>query len=258
MGPSDVEVLAEAISNGPGLDRVAAIIAQTDRSAPPVESIINTLDDLIDGIGDKSPAGLLRHVFSTLGFAGNMNRYYQPSNSLFHRVLETRMGNPLSLSVVAVELSRRIGGNMQVVGFPGHVLIGDAEHPTRWFDPFLGGAGMDLAGCRSLLARMRPGDVFRPAMVQPSTRADVAERMLNNLDVAYRQSGEIGRLANVAEFRLALPSAGDGERRQLAHVLIAAGRVFRAAEVLEQLSASDPANGEEYNAIRQRLLAQRN
>jgi regulator of sirC expression with transglutaminase-like and TPR domain len=250
--------LRQAIADNSRLDRTAAVIATVDPSAPPVDDIIAELDQLADGIVDPSPAALLRYVFSTLGFAGNMNRYYQPSNSLLHRVLDTRMGNPLSLSIVTVELSRRAGGTLRVVGFPGHVLIGDDDHPSRWFDPFLGGAGMDLAGCRSLLARMRPGEVFHPSMVRPSTVGELAERILNNLDVAYRQSGQISRLADVAELRLGLPSAGHGERRQLAHMLIAAGRVFQAADVLAELAEADPANGEEYDAIRQRLLAQRN
>ncbi|MDH3295499.1 MAG: transglutaminase-like domain-containing protein, partial [Acidimicrobiia bacterium] len=118
--------------------------------------MIGSLDELASGASDGSTTGLLRYVFSTLGFAGNIDRYYLPSNSLLHRVLDTRLGNPLSLSIITSELSRRLGGRMCVVGFPGHVLIGDdEEHPTRWFDPFLGGAGMDLAGCRSLLARRR-------------------------------------------------------------------------------------------------------
>ena len=205
MQPGDVDQLRSALTTDGALDRVSAAIAQVDPNAPPLDDIVAELDRLAAGITDTSPQGLLKYVFGTLSFVGNQQRYYLPANSLIHRVLETRMGNPLSLSIVAVELSRRVGGTMTVIGFPGHVLIGEDDHPSRWFDPFLGGAPMDLAGCRSLLARMRPGEAFHPAMVRPSTGEETAARILNNLDVAYRQSGDLARLADVGEMRLGLP-----------------------------------------------------
>ncbi|MDH5520711.1 MAG: hypothetical protein OEZ14_09280, partial [Acidimicrobiia bacterium] len=107
-------------------------------------------------------------------------------------------------------------------------------------------------------ARMRPGDAFHPSMVRPATTVEVAQRILNNLDVAYRHSGDVSRLLAVLELRLGLPTAGPGERRQLAHTLIAAGRPFRAVAVLDELIAEDPDNGDDYLRIRQRLLATAN
>ena len=259
MGACNPEELANAITHGAGrLDRIAAVIAGCDPAAPPPSEIMASLDALAVGLDGNSPTAVIRHVFDGLGFLGNTTHYYHPSNSLIHQVLKRRIGNPLSLAVVAAELSRRVDGTLTVVGFPGHVLIGDDEHPTRWFDPFLGGAPLDLAGCRSLLARMRPGDAFHPSMVRPATTVEVAQRILNNLDVAYRHSGDVSRLLAVLELRLGLPTAGPGERRQLAHTLIAAGRPFRAVAVLDELIAEDPDNGDDYLRIRQRLLATAN
>lgn len=259
MGASDPDDLAKAISEGAGrLDRIAAVIAGCDPGAPSPSEIMASLDALSAGLDGNSPSVIIRHVFDGLGFLGNTTNYYHPSNSLIHRVLERRIGNPLSLAIVAAELSRRVGGTLTVVGFPGHVLIGDDEHPSRWFDPFLGGAPLDLAGCRSLLARMRPGEAFHPSMVRPATAVEVAQRTLNNLDVAYRQTGDVARLLSVLELRLGLPTAGAGEQRQLAHTLIAAGRPFRAIAVLDDLINNDPDNAEDYLRIRQRLLASGN
>ena len=102
------------------------------------------------------------------------------------------------------------------------------------------------------------GEAFHPSMVSPASLSDVATRILNNLDIAYRRTGDLARLVDIAELRLALPESGDGERRQLAHMLIAAGRPFRAVEVLTELSESDPENAEEYEQIRHRLIAHRN
>lgn len=252
------EALTRAlVDDDPRLDLIAAAIAGADSSAPSIDELVAELDELASG-APPSAGGLIRHVFANLGFTGNTSRYYHPSNSLLHKVLHRRIGNPLSLATVAAEISRRAGGTLCVVGFPGHVLIGDDAHPSSWYDPFLGGDPMDLAGCRSLLARMRPGEAFHPAMVRQASKYEVAQRMLNNLDVAWRQTGDISRLVSVMELRLAFPDAGSGERRQLAHTLIAAGRPFRAAQVLEELTAIDPDNGEEYQRIRHRLLAHAN
>ncbi len=259
MGVTDPDALAEAIKSGQGrLDRVAAVIAGCDPAAPPPGQIMGTLDLMSRGLSGSSPTAVVRHVFDGLGFCGNTTRYYHPSNSLIHHVLSRRIGNPLSLAIVAVEISRRVDGTLTVVCFPGHVLIGDDEHPSRWFDPFLGGAPLDLAGCRSLLARMRPGEAFHPSMVRPATTVEVAQRILNNLELAYRQTGDVGRLLSVLELRLGLPTAGSGERRQLAHTLIAAGRPFRAAAVLSDLVAMDPDNAEEYLQVKNRLQANAN
>ncbi len=256
VNPDD---LAKALADGEGrLDRLAAVIAGCDPSAPEPGEIMGSLDALTEGLRANSPTAVIRHVFDGLGFLGNSTHYYHPSNSLIHHVLERRIGNPLSLAIVAAELSRRVDGTLTVVSFPGHVLIGDDEHPSRWFDPFLGGSPLDLAGCRSLLARMRPGEAFHPSMVRSATAVEVASRILNNLDVAYRQTGDVGRLLAVLELRLGLPTSGPGERRQLAHTLIAAGRPFRAAAVLNDLVASDPDNAEDYLRIKQRLQASAN
>lgn len=259
MGTADPEDLAQAIADGAGrLDRIAAVIAGCDPAAPSPSEIMGSFDALATGLEGNSPTAVVRHVFDRLGFLGNTSHYYHPSNSLIHHVLKRRIGNPLSLAIVATELSRRVDGTLTVVGFPGHVLIGDDEHPSRWFDPFLGGAPLDLAGCRSLLARMRPGETFHPSMVRPATTVEITQRILNNLDVAFRHVGDVSRLLTVLELRLGLPTSGPGERRQLAHTLIAAGRPFRAVEVLDDLITCDPDNGEDYLRIRRRLQASAN
>jgi len=259
MTSSDARELATALSsNEDRLDVIAAIIARCGGPAPEVAEIVGSFDELSAAAPSADPLAIVRYVFGTLGFTGDMGNYYHPDNSLIHRVLGRRVGNPISLAIVATEVSRRVGGRLRVVGFPGHVLVGDSDSPQRWFDPFLGGAMLDLAGCRSLLARMRPGETFDESMVVPSSAAEVAHRVLNNLDVAFRQAGELSRLVAVLELRLGLSESGAGERRQLAHTLIATGRYARAATVLRDLETMDPANQEEYRAIIQRLDANQN
>lgn len=67
---------------------------------------------------------LLNHFFyRELGFAGNVNNYYDPDNSYLHRVIDTRRGIPISLAVLYMELAQQIGLNIKGISFPGHFLM---------------------------------------------------------------------------------------------------------------------------------------
>ena len=66
---------------------------------------------------------LNRFFFQELGFAGNVNDYYDPDNSYLHRVLATRRGIPITLAVVYIELATQVGLTARGVSFPGHFLI---------------------------------------------------------------------------------------------------------------------------------------
>ncbi len=67
---------------------------------------------------------LLNNFFyQELGFAGNLNDYYNPDNSYLHRVLDSRRGIPISLAVIYMELAQQIGLNVRGVSFPGHFLM---------------------------------------------------------------------------------------------------------------------------------------
>lgn len=255
------------------LDLVLAHIAAVDPSREDtgtelVEEVVAAFDQLADdavragivGNQDGSPdaATLVAHVFQTLGFVGNTSRYYDPDNSLIHRVLARRRGIPLSLAVVAAEVSRRVGGRLTVVGFPGHVLVGDELTPGHWFDPFAAGAAVDQERLRTLLATFHPGADLRPEMTLPMSAGDVAARTLNNLAGAYRQLGMLSRMVDVYTFRCHLESATVGDQLQLAGALAATGRYHRAANWFELLRELDPDNAASHRAMAARFAAHRN
>ena len=62
-------------------------------------------------------------VFDELGFRGDDRDYYDPRNSYLNDVLDRRLGNPISLAVVQIELAQRLGLPLQGVSFPGHFLV---------------------------------------------------------------------------------------------------------------------------------------
>ena len=112
------------------------------------------LDELARRCPTPTFDGMRAYLFQTLGFRGNTRDYGDPENSFLDSVLERRVGIPISLAVVMMEVGRRIGAPVHGVGMPGHFLVMDAAREGVWCDPFHGGALYDLDGCRRLFARV--------------------------------------------------------------------------------------------------------
>ena len=128
------------------------------------------------------------------GFAGDRERYDHPDNSMLDRVLTTRRGLPILLSVVYMETARRAGIPLAGVGLPGHYVVGHfGADPPLLLDPFAGG----------LAAQAGPG-VPREA-VRPWSNQETALRILNNLVVALSARADFTRAIRAAELRLMLP-----------------------------------------------------
>jgi regulator of sirC expression with transglutaminase-like and TPR domain len=135
---------------------------------------------------------LNRLFYGEESFSGNRTRYDDFRNSLLNVVLERRIGIPISLAVVYMEVARRAGLDVFGVSFPGHFLLrvpGGASGAARQaviLDPFDGGSEVDERACRALLSR-QAGDrtPFTTAMLEPCTTHELIARMLNNLKRAY-------------------------------------------------------------------------
>ena len=245
------------------LDRVLATIAELAPDPPAVDDMLGALDALAGLVvqrttESRSAEHLLAEVFGSLGFAGDRTGYHRPESSYLHRVLERRRGIPLSLAVVTVEIGRRVGVQLDVVGMPGHVLVCERPSTERWFDPFDGGRELALDDCRALFGRFHPVDRFERSLLDPIDARQVASRALANLKVAHRNTGDRSGLIEVATVAAALPWAPDGEHLDLAKILVEAGRTEPAADILEALIQRAPARAKDLRAAVTRLRAHRN
>ena len=93
-------------------------------------------------------------LFGALGFRGNTDDYYDPRNSFLSEVLARKVGIPISLSVLYLEVARRLGIPAAGVAFPGHFLVRvDQAREPLILDPFGGGAALDRSALETLLAR---------------------------------------------------------------------------------------------------------
>lgn len=217
------------------------------------------LDELASGLsGSASCDDVIDYVFGVLAFHGNRHQYYEPDNSIIQRVIETRRGVPISLAVVAIEIGIRADVVLSPIGMPGHFLLGDGYSPERFFDPFMGGRQLDVAGCRRIFEHLMPTSVFDTTMLRPVDATSIAARVLQNLRVVYLRQGDVARLASVLQLRVELDGASNDERLEYSKVLGALGRSDQAAEQLEQLAVLDPERAEKYLKAACRHHARRN
>jgi regulator of sirC expression with transglutaminase-like and TPR domain len=127
------------------------------------------------------------YMFDELGFAGNVADYYNPANSCLNNVLTDRTGIPITLSVVYMELSRRLDRTVFGIGLPGHFLVQyyDDEF-TALVDPFHAGRVLCEQECFDLARQVTGMDVSRNAdVLRPVSKRHIVLRMLNNLRAAY-------------------------------------------------------------------------
>jgi regulator of sirC expression with transglutaminase-like and TPR domain len=191
------------------------------------------LDELAAGVPEPSVEALRAHLYADLGFTGDAATYYDARNSMLPDVIDRRLGIPLSLAALTLEVGRRCGVGLEGIGMPGHFLVRPAGQSERYLDPFHGGAWIDEAGCRALFELSGPGVAWDPRFLRPDPPWSMVGRTLNNLAGAYRRVGDRTSLCWVLSLRLLVPGATVSERRELGLLLGASGRFAEGAAILE-------------------------
>ena len=179
------------------------------------------------GLGPCEVVGALnRYLFEECGFRGNREAYYDPRNSFLNEVLDRRLGIPITLSLLYIEVGRRAGLPLVGIGFPGHFLVGcDAPEGRLLIDPFDGGRLLTELDCIAILTRLhgRPVPLARHYLAPIGPRAFLV-RMLANLKSIYLEREDYCRaLAAVERILLLTPDAWEERRdRGLIHLKLQA------------------------------------
>jgi regulator of sirC expression with transglutaminase-like and TPR domain len=218
---------------GPNLDVGALAIAAGANPDLDVDRWLRELDRLAEGV--DSLETLIRRLFVEEGFAGNATHYFDPRNSLLDQVLERKLGIPITLSVVCMEVGRRAGVPLEGIGMPGHFLLRPLA-TGHYLNAFDGGTLLDLAGCEALFrASTRAGSQiqFGPHLLTTTPRRTILARILQNLRVVYARLGDAADLEWVLRMRLALPGVGADELIELGRTLGLQGRFLEGARFLE-------------------------
>jgi regulator of sirC expression with transglutaminase-like and TPR domain len=100
------------------------------------------------GASSEAPMAAMRVIntllFEELGFTGNTGDYYDPRNSYVNDVFERKLGIPISLAVIQLDLARRLGLPLEGVSFPGHFLVRlPVDGGLLVLDPFHKGRSLD-------------------------------------------------------------------------------------------------------------------
>jgi len=121
------------------------------------------------------------------GLRGNADDYNDPRNSYLNEVLTRRLGIPISLSVIYVEIAQRLHIPAYGISLPGHFIVGIGESGQHWYlDPFHGGGRISVTDCARLVqANTGYHGSFDMQWLQPALQADILARMLTNLRVIY-------------------------------------------------------------------------
>lgn len=184
------------------LDAMAALIGASFDQTANVDAVLLALDQLA---AECSPTfdSILATLFESGRLRGNSSDYGDPRNSYLHRVLERGVGIPITLSVCAIEVGRRLGVPIAGVGLPGHFLVVcDGEYA----DPFHGGDRYtpdDLEPAWRRITGMATG--FDRRLVQPTHTRSILLRMLNNLKNTMVAIDDPLQLQVLAKLREAFP-----------------------------------------------------
>jgi regulator of sirC expression with transglutaminase-like and TPR domain len=184
-----------------------------------VDELAKSLDQRTDRAGNIADRihSLNEYLFHELGFAPNGDDYYDPRNSFLNEVLERKVGIPISLSLLYMEIGQRIGLEMYGVSFPGHFLVKCAlTQGIVVLDPYARGVSLSLADLQQRLRENRGGEVSKAivaGLLVAAGKKDILVRMLRNLKAIYMKSGEAGcALQMLNAILLVSPDATDDLR----------------------------------------------
>jgi regulator of sirC expression with transglutaminase-like and TPR domain len=209
-------------------------------------------------------ARLAEYLYGECGFRGNTDDFHDPRNSFINVVLDRRLGIPISLAVVYMEVARRCGVSVNGVGFPGHFLV-RLDDPVRnealLADPFGGGIALDRTALQRLLSQTGTPKKLDSSMLLPASTRQILGRMLMNLRGIYATRGDYPRLLLVLDrmidlmpdvanelrdrgllwAKLGAPQAALDDLRRYAESLPHAGDVAEIRRLISQLEQGSAA-----------------
>lgn len=185
----------------PGLD-VEGYVGEIDRLAKRLRARLAP-----DAAPEERVVALNEFLYDDLGFSGNTQNYYDPRNSYLNEVLDRRTGIPITLSILYMEMGRRIDLEFQGVSFPGHFLVRlRVRGGMLVLDPFSGGTPQSEEELRERLKRVIPrgatggipvADLPLDQFLEPASNRQILARVLRNLKGVYRETDKPERLLEV-------------------------------------------------------------
>lgn len=247
------------------LGRAALTIAASDYPNLDIDAYLSRIDGLAsaaearlgaDADAYRSLAALNCVFFKEHGFRGNREHYFDPKNSFLNEVLDRKTGIPISLSVLYIEVARRIGLSLQGIGFPGHFLVrylGDNEEIV--VDPFNQGEILSRRSLETMLYQLYGGKiVFEPHLLESISKKQILRRMLNNLKIIYLRKNDLIKGLSILERLMVLDPASGEDIRDRGLIYLQLECFKQALKDLESYLRLAP-HAEDAPAIRKQITA---
>lgn len=233
---------------------LATIALEIARDAYPQlnpASVLSQLERWAQRVRGRCPEGARdRHILAQINrvlyeeerLRGDFDDYYNPRNSYLNDVLERRLGIPISLSIIHMEVAERVGLAMAGVNLPGHFVIRTGLGPSTLFiDPFHQGTILDRSECALRVKESTGEDVaLDEEQLAPAANSVVIARMLRNLKAVYLKQAQFEQALPCLR-RLVLLTRGEVvERRDLGAACVHAGAPGEAIDHLEAYLAARP------------------
>ena len=208
------------------LAEAALLIAKGVNDALDIDAYLSQIEGLArqlqqrlsESVGETERIlALNRFLFDEQGFAPNVDNYYDPRNSFLNEVLERRVGIPISLSILYMEIGRRVGLPLRGVSFPGHFLVKrKVNDGVVVLDPYCRGVSLSLNDLQQRLRDVQGGEVSRAiiaGMLVSANKKEILARVLRNLKTIYVQREEHAQALAVMEWIITLAPADAAEVR---------------------------------------------
>jgi regulator of sirC expression with transglutaminase-like and TPR domain len=197
------------------LARAALLIAKQANTQLNIDQYLSQLDADAATIMARKPEDAPRSwiisqlnyfLFEERGYRGNQEDYYNPLNSLLNEVMDRRLGIPITLSIVYMELGRRLGLPLEGIAFPGHFLVKcPMDRGVVVLDPFHAGISLSEDDLRERLVQqgvtIRPDQDIKEWLQAASQRA-IISRLLRNLKKIYSDTGQLAEAIRILDFLL--------------------------------------------------------
>jgi len=220
-----LEHFAEFVSREQfNLAEASLMLAQDSYPDVDIPAYLGRLDDIAvaikkrladDAFAEQKVIALNYYLFNEMRFSGNVEDYYDPRNSYLNEVMERRIGIPITLAIVYLEVGKRLGLNLRGVSFPGHFLVKLAvKRGQLVLDPFTGGEAQSETDLRQRLAQVLPpakaGQAHLDQYLEAATPRQIVARVLRNLKNIYMQTGKLeSALAVMQRMLLVVPESAE-------------------------------------------------
>jgi len=211
--------LVEPVREDASIDLATAALAIARTEYPALDSpyYLSRLDGLAKRVRSRmrsSPTArenialLNRVLFDEEGLRGNRENYYDPRNSFLNDVLDRKLGIPITLSLVYMDVARRVGFPLCGTGMPGHFLVKRCDPMSGEIivDPFNRGLIVSTAECQKRLNEIYSGEIaMRPEFLYAVTHREILTRILNNLRQVYFTQRNLHKGLGILDLLLAIP-----------------------------------------------------